>query len=258
MKYFILIFLLFNFTTSHAFDKKCEQILSGDDNNNWLITYSTTKDAIQAHCDLNQLKTCDSIASLVPMPAITCAIETGQFSAMRIMLDAKVDLNAKDKNGLTPLMHSIWATEDGGSFPRALITGGADLNARDNSNRTAVYYAHLAGNTKVEAEIIREDFDKKNPCSFSYENLCSYYFIAQAETAGSDPSDINAIAAPGTGKAIGRAIMSGYVSAQAKKEWQTFLEKAKPFTSESYYQSTCSVANQSRGGGNSKKVNTIK
>jgi hypothetical protein len=255
----VIIFLtVFSLSSAQAHDNCAE--INGSDNTTWLITFEGTKSAIKSHCDLNQNKICENASRLPPMPAISCAIHSDQAMALRKMIDNHAGVNAKDGNGLTPLMHAAWAS--GGSYTRTLIAQGADLYAKDNLKRTAVYYAHLLQNTSAEAEIIKENFDKKNPCDFSYENLTNYYFVAQAETSGTyspSPPNINDSSQLGNGpREVGTAILAGFAHSQSKKSWKPFIEKVEPYTKEEYYKINCTYAKNKSGSSGDTKSKAYK
>ena len=57
------------------------------------------------------------------------------------MLGKKADVNAKDKNGNTPL---IWVTawgEDHTNIVQSLLDNGADVNIKNKEGKTALFFA---------------------------------------------------------------------------------------------------------------------
>ena len=67
------------------------------------------------------------------------AIWTGNLDTVQILISNGAELNAKDQDGITPLM---WASSYGYSdIVKMLIVNGADVNAIDNNGETPLYYA---------------------------------------------------------------------------------------------------------------------
>jgi tetratricopeptide (TPR) repeat protein len=69
------------------------------------------------------------------------------------LLKAGVDVNAKDKQGKTPLMHAVLNPNP--DAVAALLKGGADVNAKDNSGKTALDYARETNNSEAVAALIK-------------------------------------------------------------------------------------------------------
>ena len=60
----------------------------------------------------------------------------GYENVAKVLIAAGADLNAKDKDGNTPLR---WAAlHDHGDVAKMLIDAGADINAKANNGRTAL------------------------------------------------------------------------------------------------------------------------
>ncbi len=77
------------------------------------------------------------------------AAARGQAAVVRVLLDSGADVDAKNDEGVTPLMAAAGSikTIDGDPFAcvRVLIEAGADLEVTNRQGLTALYYACGAG-----------------------------------------------------------------------------------------------------------------
>jgi ankyrin repeat protein len=83
-------------------------------------------------------------------------VDLKNFAAMariRLLLKKGADVNAKDGNRRTPLMHAAQGGHD--ALCRLLIKKGADIDARDDGNETALMKAAMCGHSKICALLIR-------------------------------------------------------------------------------------------------------
>jgi cytohesin len=78
--------------------------------------------------------------------SIHFGVGDGDLAGVQALLDAGVDVNAKDENGQTPLHHAV--RYDHKEIAELLIDKGADVNAKDNS-----------GNTPLDLAIRYEKFE---------------------------------------------------------------------------------------------------
>eukprot|EP01041_Mallomonas_annulata_P005271 gene5271-10547_t len=77
------------------------------------------------------------------MLPIHWAASEGKIGALRFLLDKRVDLNAQDSNGCTPLVISV--QHDKPLSIIFLIKNGADLSLLDNSGDSALHWAAYKG-----------------------------------------------------------------------------------------------------------------
>lgn len=77
------------------------------------------------------------------------------------LIKAGADVNARDKDGRTPIMHSVMNGNVGGFMVKTLIDNGADINATDDKGRTALMYVSNEAGAYV---LIKNgiDIDKKD------------------------------------------------------------------------------------------------
>ncbi|KAH7122841.1 ankyrin repeat-containing domain protein [Dendryphion nanum] len=71
------------------------------------------------------------------------------FTAFRMTLidQKKVELNLKDNQGMTSLMHAVMSNS--GFFVDLLVSKGADVNAKDNRSRTAMHFAVVVQSVEI-------------------------------------------------------------------------------------------------------------
>ena len=70
---------------------------------------------------------------------ITECSKTGDVRMAKELLEAGADPDERDTNQSTPLIHAVWPgfTE----FIHLLVEYGADVNAKNNKNNTAIHFA---------------------------------------------------------------------------------------------------------------------
>ena len=97
-------------------------------------------------CDTVTFQRSTTIANLT---ALLLASQLGRVDIVRALLDGGADVNAKRNDGLTALMT---ASQSGlVDFVQALIAKGADVNAKDNNDLTALM---VTRNAKIRAVLV--------------------------------------------------------------------------------------------------------
>ena len=85
------------------------------------------------------------------------AAADGNLKDVKTLLDKGTDVNAKDKNGMTPLIRALKNENKG--MVELLIAKGADVNARDISGHTPLHLAALMGYKAVLELLIATNTD---------------------------------------------------------------------------------------------------
>ena len=75
--------------------------------------------------------------------AVKFVIENGHLEFLQLLIALEASVNAQDKNGRTPLMLAV-LKEDLDTV-QTLVEGGADIDLKDRSGRTAYAYAKAIG-----------------------------------------------------------------------------------------------------------------
>merc|ERR1712098_502304 len=90
--------------------------------------------------------------------ALHWAVRSKEFEIAEALIEAGVDLDAKDQFGLTALHLSVIYTDL--KFGKLLIEAGARLNIKSRSNETALDFA-VRGNHHEFAEMLQKNPNKK-------------------------------------------------------------------------------------------------
>lgn len=99
------------------------------------------------------------LARVAPGPAeLYEAAEAGNTGLVRKLLDQGVDPNKPlGGPGWTPLMIAV--AEGHATTVSVLLEGGADVNAKNNLDRTALMFASSYGHTKIVKKLLAHDAD---------------------------------------------------------------------------------------------------
>jgi ankyrin repeat protein len=85
------------------------------------------------------------------------AISNGDLDEARKLLDDGVDVNAGDKDGMTPLHSAVW--EGNSEMAALLLARGAKVNARAEGGYTPLHTAALRGNSEMAAFLLDNGAD---------------------------------------------------------------------------------------------------
>ncbi|MCH5295477.1 MAG: ankyrin repeat domain-containing protein [Treponema sp.] len=117
---------------------------------------------VKANADLNE-------ADSIGWTPATLAVNLGHTNIIDLLIKSGVDINAKDKNGKTLLMHAVYKI----NVAEMLIKMGADVNAKANNGYTALMYAaenHRSGEDMV-ALLIKSGADVNAKANNGYTAL---------------------------------------------------------------------------------------
>lgn len=92
--------------------------------------------------------------------ALHTAAGVDNVEAIRLLLDAGADIDARDITGMTPL--HVAAMYSRGRASTLLLERGADLQARDSFGDTPLHTAAIFGRTKMALWLTRQGAD---PCA---------------------------------------------------------------------------------------------
>ena len=106
------------------------------------VCFETAKVLVEAGADVN--KRINSIIREDKKTALMEAATTGSPKVVKLLLDAGAEVDARDINGFTPLLH--WGGRDDSiEVGRLLIKAGADVNAKNNLGETVLMSAASMG-----------------------------------------------------------------------------------------------------------------
>ena len=85
------------------------------------------------------------------MAPLHSAVERGNYTIMRQLLENDADVNVRNLDGETPLFNALTCAKK----TRFLIDAGADVNARDECGQTALIVAASDWRPDDDIEVIR-------------------------------------------------------------------------------------------------------
>jgi len=85
-------------------------------------------------------------------------ILNNHLAILRILLAKKANVNAARKDGITPLIAAAGATESK-EMVDLLISNGADVNGKDQEGATALMHAAAAGNAEIISTLLAKGAD---------------------------------------------------------------------------------------------------
>lgn len=97
------------------------------------------------------------ITTVTKESVLPTAILNGDYSFAKALIAKGADVNAKDGDGLTPLIYAVHGGHS--NIIRELIAKGADVNAKSKDGITALIYAAVLGQTEIVRELIARGAD---------------------------------------------------------------------------------------------------
>lgn len=94
---------------------------------------------------------------LIPKLSLYQASRDCDFEGVKAYLKMGIDVNAKDRNGMTPLFWALETAPDSDcsqTMAELLLTNGADVNAKATGGWTPIHQAAMRGHKTVVAAFI--------------------------------------------------------------------------------------------------------
>ncbi len=88
------------------------------------------------------------------------AIQEERTAIIKLLIDAGADVNAQDKEGMTPLMHAVFLY-DNVENAQQLIDAGADIWKRDKRGKIAFYWSCISSVPTETSVILNRAMEKK-------------------------------------------------------------------------------------------------
>jgi len=88
---------------------------------------------------------------------VHCDWENVSMAKLQKMIEQGADVNAKDKDGRTPLMYAVMYNRK--EFISILLENGADVNAFDRTGWTVLKYAEDYGRKDIEEQLLAAGAD---------------------------------------------------------------------------------------------------
>jgi len=143
---YAIILIIIN--SCQSLQQKNDDLISGV----WANSPGEVKDALAAGANANAATFMTSLDGAPAWTALMLASKNGYSEIVRVLIDAKADVNAATSRGNTALMIA-----SGNGHPevvKVLISAKADLNAKDLHDWTALITASYQGQTAVVTELI--------------------------------------------------------------------------------------------------------
>lgn len=108
------------------------------------------------------------------------AIRTRNTSEVKNLLHEGADANARDRNGMTPLVQA--AIVDSADAVLLLLEEGADVNAKANDGMTALFWAASSGYTNIVRTLLKKGADVNGKNNSGWTALMSATNLGHEET----------------------------------------------------------------------------
>ena len=151
------------------------------------------------------------------MSNILTAIFRGDKTKLANAVTSK-NVDTRDEDGRTPLMHAVLAAKSDPDIVRLLIDRGADVNAADKKGWTALHFAAQAGNAELVRTLLESgakpdprDSDGATPLWRNLMSSTSMDIVRALVEAGADP---NANDKTGTSSPLSLAQLMGNKEAE--------------------------------------------
>jgi len=92
-----------------------------------------------------------------PENALARAAREGRLEAMRALIKAGADVNGRDRNNWTPLVHAIHKRQDAAA--RLLLESGAEADEAMDGGATPLMFAAAYGETAIVEELLSRGAD---------------------------------------------------------------------------------------------------
>ncbi|KAF7927080.1 hypothetical protein BELL_0979g00010 [Botrytis elliptica] len=115
------------------------------------------------------------------------AAESGDTDITKLLLEKNADVNAKDKEGETPLHWACKQQKTPPELVQLLLDYESNVNAEDNDRQTPIYEACLSGNVMVSRILLQNSANAN--CIDKFGNTVLYAALGWCQTA--EKSNVN-------------------------------------------------------------------
>lgn len=105
------------------------------------------------------------------------AMETQDEELFRLCLEHDADVNARDKDGVTPLLDALRNAAD--PWVDELLARGADATETDNEGRNPLHYAALVGTPEIIDKLVKAGAD---PTGIEQRGMTPMDYAREAQT----------------------------------------------------------------------------